>query len=105
MAQFGYYIAKAQCLNRTCDQLIVGRNLPYSRVTRIILSQEYLDAADLDAIRRRGNTYTNYVLFCLKTSGTPSPSQILILSRVFEASFLTRTAPSMRKWDDFQFWT
>ena len=63
MAQFGYYIAKAQCLNRTCDQLIVGRNLPYSRVTRIILSQEYLDAADLDAIRRRGNTYTNHVLF------------------------------------------
>ena len=63
MTQFGYYIAIAQCLNRTCDQLIVGRNLPYSRVTRIILSQEYLDAADLDAIRRRGNTYTNYVLF------------------------------------------
>ena len=56
-------MAIAQCLNRTCDQLIVGRNLPYSRVTRIILSQEYLDAADLDAIRRRGNTYTNYVLF------------------------------------------
>ena len=63
MTQFGYYVAIAQCLNRTCDQLIVGRNLPYSRVTRIILSQEYLDAADLDAIRRRGNTYTNYVLF------------------------------------------
>ena len=63
MTQFGYYIAIAQCLDRTCDQLIVGRNLPYSRVTRIILSQEYLDAADLDAIRRRGNTYTNYVLF------------------------------------------
>ena len=41
-----------QCLIRTCTQIVSGRNLAYGRALQIIQSEEYLEAADLDAIRR-----------------------------------------------------
>ena len=41
------------CFVRTCNQVISGRNLRYGRVLEIVQNEEYLDAADLDQIRRR----------------------------------------------------
>ena len=41
-----------QCLIRTCTQIVSGRNLAYGRALQIVQSEEYLEAADLDAIRR-----------------------------------------------------
>ena len=41
-----------QCYKRTCDQIISGRNLLYSRALEIVQSEQYLIEADLDLIRR-----------------------------------------------------
>ena len=49
------------CFVRTCNQLISGRNLRYGRVLEIVQNEEYLDAADLDQIRRRAlSSIPNY---------------------------------------------
>ena len=45
--------SQANCYSRTCDQLIVGRTLPYSRALEIIQDELYLEAADFNIIRRR----------------------------------------------------
>ena len=41
------------CYVQTCDQTITGRNLLYERALEIIQNEEYLEAADLDIIRKR----------------------------------------------------
>ena len=41
-----------QCLKRTCTQIVSGRNLGYGRALQIIQDEEYLQATDLDVIRR-----------------------------------------------------
>lgn len=41
-----------QCLIRTCTQTVSGRNLAYGRALQIIQTEEYLQATDLDVIRR-----------------------------------------------------
>ena len=38
-----------QC--RRCDQIISGRNLPYSRALEIIQEEDYLDQEEFDEIR------------------------------------------------------
>ena len=49
------------CFVRTCNQVISGRNLRYGRVLEIVQNEEYLDAADLDQIRRRAlSSIPNY---------------------------------------------
>ena len=40
------------CHLRSCSQEITGRNLPYNRALEIVQQEEYLDAADLEIIRR-----------------------------------------------------
>ena len=44
------YLAESQQCRR-CDQIISGRNLPYSRALEIIQSEDYLDEEEFDAIR------------------------------------------------------
>ena len=47
-----YKTVNGQCARRSCDQLIMGRNLSYMRALQIILSEEYLEEVDIDVIRR-----------------------------------------------------
>ena len=49
---------------QNCNQEIIGRRLSYSRALKIIQSEEYLDAVDLDVARREyteTGTYTNII--------------------------------------------
>ena len=45
------------CFRQTCKQKISGRRRRYRRALQIIQSEEYLEAADLDIIKRRHGTY------------------------------------------------
>jgi hypothetical protein len=40
------------CYVQTCNQIISGRQLSYNRALEIVQSEKYLDAADIDLIRR-----------------------------------------------------
>jgi hypothetical protein len=44
--------ADNKCYVQTCNQIISGRQLSYNRALEIVQSEEYLDAADTDLIRR-----------------------------------------------------
>ena len=55
------------CFVRTCNQVISGRNLRYGRVLEIVQNEEYLDAADLDQIRRRALSSIPDYQFQLRT--------------------------------------
>ena len=53
-------IVWGQCLSRSCNQFITGRNLPYNRVLEIIQAEEYLESVDIDLIRRMDDQYLQY---------------------------------------------
>ena len=48
------------CLFRSCSQTITGRRLTYSRALQIIQTEEYLNEADLDVIRRSDDHWNEY---------------------------------------------
>ena len=43
---------QSSCYVQTCDQTISGRQMLYERALEVVQEEEYLDAADLDIIRR-----------------------------------------------------
>ena len=50
-------VAFSNCFTRTCDQVIIGRQLSYARALQIIQNEEYLEAAALDLIKRKGDRH------------------------------------------------
>ena len=80
-----YQFVHGQCLSRSCDQSVTGRNLMYSRALQIIQSEEYLDEADLDVIRRadiespqyyyQGKCFSSFNRYCLDAAVIPYNSR------------------------------
>ena len=48
-----YPLAENKCYVRTCTQIISGQGLSYERALSIIQSEEYLNAAHIESIKRR----------------------------------------------------